>query len=373
MSSKKSGGDDTVLVTGFPSFTAKRMILKLLEAKATKRVFILVQHNQSAEATEFGTTLPSEQRRKLNVFVGDVTNMDLGLSGKEYQRLVSELTHIHHMAARFYLGVTKDLVQQVNVGGTRGTLELALECEKLKRYCFWSTVHVSGERDGVIMEDELYVGQRFRNPYEHSKYAAEKIVRSMSRRVPSSIFRPGIIVGDSRTGEIGRFDGPYHLMLVLMGGPFDLQFPLPGRGVGPLHIVPVDYVIDAAYALSRMPETVSKTFHIVDPCPLSAKSIYELVADRAHLSIPKSVIPQSVAKAVLKIPWAGKLMGSPRTLMEGFNQQVYYNCRNTLDALRHTDIWCPPFERYADNLLQFAKVMQVAHRRSDEEAVDPLD
>lgn len=362
---------EATLVTGLPSFTARRMVLKLLDVSDSGRVFALVRHPDAADVEEFVATLSEDARKRIKILIGDVTSMDLGLSGKEYRTLVEELRCIHHLAARYHVGASKEEVQQVNVGGTRGALELALECARLRRFVFWSTVNVSGDREGVVMEDELYVGQRFRNSYEHSKYAAEKIVRSLSRRVPSTILRPGIIVGDSRTGEIDRLDGPYHLVRVLMNGPFDLQLPLPGRGVGPLHLVPIDYVIEAGHALATMDRTISKTFHLVDPCPLSARSAYQLVADRADRRVSRAVIPHGMAKAMLRLPWAGKLRGSPRTIMEGFNQQVLYNARNTLEALRGTRIWCPPFDSYVDNLVRFVKQAQKS-RRQDDDTIDPL-
>ncbi|MBW2734403.1 MAG: SDR family oxidoreductase [Deltaproteobacteria bacterium] len=364
---------DTTLVTGFPSFTARKMILKVLGERDDERVFALVRHRDSGELSEFISMLSADQQRRTVPLVGDVTSMDLGLSGKEYRRLVEDVSCIHHMAARFHLGSKASLVEQLNVGGTRGVLELALECAHLRRFCFWSTVHVSGDREGVVMEEELDVGQRFRNVYEESKFEAEKVVRSMSRRVPVTVLRPGIIVGDSQTGEIGRYDGPYHLAAVLMHSPFDLQLPLPGRGDGPLHLVPVDYVVDAAYALARMDGTVSRTFHLVDPAPLSARSIFELVAERAHRKVPSAVLPSAVARLLLRLPWVGELKGAPKTLMEGFNQVVFYNPRNTLEALRGSGVWCPPFERYVDNLVRFVKDSQAARRRGEEETLDPLD
>ena len=366
---------DTTLVTGFPSFTAARMIRKLLATRENERVFMLVRHQDTADINDFVAALPESWQRRLNALIGDVTSMDLGLSGKEYRTLVEEVTCIHHMAARYHLGATRQAVDQLNVGGTRGILELALECNRLRRFCFWSTVHVSGDREGMVMEDELDAGQRFRNGYEESKFRAEQVVRSMSRRVPSTILRPGIVIGDASTGEIGRYDGPYHLMAVLMNSPFDLQLPLPGRGEGPLHVVPVDYVVDAAYTLARMEEAVSKTFHIVDPAPLSARCVYELVADRAHRKVPKAVIPTAVARALLKmpIPWVGGLKGSPKTIMEGFNQLVFYNCRNTLEALRGTDVWCPPFDRYVDNVVRYLRDRQASRRRQDDDVLDPLE
>jgi thioester reductase-like protein len=366
--------EDSTLVTGFPSYTAKRMVLKLLAADAGERVFLLVREKHTADCEEFAAALPPAQRKRLQVLVGDVSAMDLGLSGKEYRTLATELTNIHHMAAHLHTGGREKLVQQVNVGGTRGTLELALECRRLRRYNFWSTVFVSGDREGVIMEDELACGQGFRNEYEHSKYAAEKIVRSMSRRVPASIYRPGIIVGDSRSGEIDRFDGPYHLMVLIVESPLDLQLPLPSAGNAPLHLVPIDYVIDAAYLLSRTETAVSKTFHLVDPCPLSARSVYQLVAERAHRKPPRGVLPPAIARALLKLPGLSRLGPSPHTMLEGFTHNVYYNCRNALDALRHEDVWCPPFETYVDNLVRYVKDARAARRRRiDDEVADPLD
>ncbi|PID38633.1 MAG: epimerase [Proteobacteria bacterium] len=362
---------DTTLVTGFPSYTARRMIDRLLGAG--QRVFMLVRHQDSLHISEYLSTLEEEVQRRLLSMIGDPTSMDLGLSGKEYRLLVNEVTCIHHLAGRYHLGATPEEVEQLNVGGTRGVLELALECRALRRFCFWSTVHVSGDREGVVMEGELDCGQTFRNAYEESKYKAEQVVRSMSRRVPSTILRPGIIIGDSTSGVIERYDGPYHLMRVLMNSPFDLQLPLPGRGDGPLHVVPIDYVIEAGYTLAQLEETVSKTFHLVDPAPLSGRAIYELVADRAHRKVPRAVIPSAVARVLLKLPlpWVGDLRGSPKTIMEGFNQLVYYNARNTLEALRGSNVWCPPFERYVDNVVRFLK--DTSARRGDDEVPDPLD
>ncbi len=368
-----NGIKDSTLVTGFPSYTAKRMILKLLSADPEEYVHILLRNKSASDAEEFTSLLPPNDRKRVTVLIGDVSSMDLGLSGKEYRTLVSEITNIHHMAAHLHLGASKEVVQQVNVGGTRGVLELALECRRLRRFNFWSTVHVSGDREGVIMEDELVCGQKFINHYEHSKYAAEKIVRSMSRRIPSTVFRPGIIVGDSKTGEIDRFDGPYHLMVLIVDSPVDFHMPLPGRGNSPLHLVPIDYVIEAGYTLSRMEETVSKTYHLIDPCPLSAKSVYQLVAERAHRKVPLGVIPAGIAKTLLKLPGISRMGLSARTLLEGFERNVYYNSRNTLEALRKSDVWCPPFETYVDNLVRYVKDVRAARRRHlDDDIQDPL-
>lgn len=345
------------LITGFPAFTARRMALKVLEACPDEQVVLLAPKDQRSAGELFCASLSPSQKGRVVIMHGDVTSMDLGLSGQEYRTLQRDVTWIHHMAARYHLGAPRELVEQTNVNGTRAVLELSLECERLRRFCFWSTIHVAGDREGVVMEEELDHGQTFRNSYESTKFAAERVVRQMSRRVPCTVLRPGIVVGDSRSGEIGPYDGPYHLMTVLINGPFDLRLPMPGRGDGPLHLVPIDFVIEVAHHLSRLDRAVSKTFHLVDPAPLSARSIFHLVAERAQRRPARVNIPSTIAKAMLKLPlpWVGELKGAPKTIMEGFNQHVIYNARNTLEALRGTEIWCPPIEHYVDNLVRFAK------------------
>src|SRR5262249_18746385 len=145
----------------------------------------------------------------------------------------------------------------------------------------WSTAAVSGKRKGVILEEELDEGQSFRNVYEATKFEAEKLARSAARRMPVTVLRPGIIVGDSSTGEIGRLDGPYCLMLFIVQGPLDVGLPLPGRGAAPMHLVPIDFVVDAAAALARDERAAGGTYHLTDPNPFAARQIYDLVAERA--------------------------------------------------------------------------------------------
>src|SRR4029079_1733814 len=93
--------------------------------------------------------------------------------------------------------------------------------------------------------------------------------------------------GDSRTGEIDRFDGPYYLGILLVTSPLNIPLPLPGNGVAPLNVVPVDFVVDAFFFLSRDPRAAGKTFHLVDPNPMSARRVYELIAERANKRLPR--------------------------------------------------------------------------------------
>lgn len=363
-----------VLLTGFPSFTAARMTRKILTSDPRAHVQLLVRDKFVGAAEQLAAGLPADQRARLSNVVGDVCDMDLGLAGHEYRALADQVTTIHHMAGIYYLGVEKKVAERVNVDGTRGVIELARECRRLRRLVHWSTAAVSGRRKGVILEEELDEGQSFHNFYEETKFEAEKLARAAQRRLPVTILRPGVIVGDSRTGEIDKFDGPYFLMMLILQSPLDVHLPLPGRGVAPLHLVPVDYVIDAAYQLAIDERAAGGTFHLTDPLPLSAKQIYELVAERAHRKRPRGFIPSGLAKAIMRTPGLDRLARAPRTFLESIDDLAFYNPRHALGLLDGTGIKCPPFDAYVDHLLRYVREVHAARRQKlEDEVFDPFE
>lgn len=282
-------------------------------------------------------------------------DIDLGLSGPEVRRLTQTVEIVHHMAAIYFLGVDAQTIRQVNIEGTQAVLRLALEMPHLRRFCHYSTAFVAGSRSGVVHEEELDCGQRFRNIYEETKFAAEKLARMAMRDLPISVFRPSLIVGDSKSGEIDRFAGPYYLMNAIVNLPIDIHLPLPGKGDNPLNLVPIDFVIDAAYALSHHERAVGHTFHLTDSNPLPARRVFELVAEHAGKKLPKGQIPASVTQLLLRIPGLERLTRPPRQFLEQFNQLALFNNSNTLQLLAGTGIVCPPFESYVGRLVSFLR------------------
>jgi thioester reductase-like protein len=365
---------DVTLVTGFPSFTARRLARRLLDSDPRESLFMLTRQKFRPQMEQFLGALTPAQKKRVRVLEGDVCDMDLGLTGGEYKALGQEITNIHHAAAVYYLGAKRELVEQVNVDGTRTMLELAGDCSKLRRFTHWSTAEVSGARSGVILEEELDCGQRFRNVYEETKFRAERMVRESMRRLPITVLRPGVIVGDSKTGEIDKFDGPYYLLVLIVSSPLDVHLPLPGRGSAPLNLVPIDFVADAAVTLSRDPRAAGGTFHLTDPCPFSARTVYELVAQRADKKAPRGVIPAGLARALLKAPGLERLARAPLAFLEAFNHLALYNCRHTVALLAESGVHCPPFDDYVENLVRYVREVQAQKRqRLEEEAVDPFD
>ena len=353
----------TALLTGYPTFTARRM-LELLLGRGHS-VYLLVQDKFHRQAKEYVDSLAlPEVGQKVELMVGDVMDLDLGLSGAEIREILDNVELVYHMAGIYYLGVDARTTHHVNVEGTRTMLELAAGMRSLERFTFMSTAFVAGMRQGVIREEDLYRGQRFRNEYERSKLEAEKLCRRAMSTIPVSVVRPSIIVGDSTTGEIDKTDGPYYLINAIVNLPVDIHIPLPGRGDHPLNMVPVDYVVAATYHISRDPTAVGRTFHLTDPNPLSARQVFEIVAKKAGRKPPRGTFPVSLSKALLRIPGIGRLTQNPRLFLHQFNQLVIFNNAGALEVLSKTGLTCPPFEAYAENLVSYVKKVGQEGQRS---------
>ena len=365
---------EVVLITGFPAFTAKRMALKVLSADRDAIVFLLARAKFVEAARELSRGLPADQARRLEVIEGDVCDMDLGLSGPEYKVLAGEVTTIHHMAGIYYLGVDRATARRVNVQGTRGILELATEAVRLRRICHWSTASVSGKRRGVILEEELDEGQGFHNFYEETKFEAEKLARAAQRSLPLTVLRPAVIVGDSANGEIDKLDGPYYLLVLIATTAAQVRVPLPGRGTAPLHLVPIDYVIDAGYFLSRDERAAGRTFHLTDPNPLPARRVYQLCAELSQRKLARGFLPTGLAKTLLRTPGIDRLARGPLSFLESFDMQCFYNSRHATALLEPAGIKCPSFDDYAENLVGFVRSVHAARRQKlEDEVFDPFD
>jgi thioester reductase-like protein len=368
----RPGCDEVVLLTGFPSFVARRMCAELLATPGTF-VHAVVRPKLFADARGALDLFSLGERSRVNLLEGDVAAMDLGLSRDELEMLAREVDRIHHCAEISYHGADRTVAEQVNVGGTREILEVAAACPRLKCVVVHSTAGVSGDRTGIVMEGDLKKGQTFRNVYEETKAHGEKLARAAMSRIPVAIVRPATMVGDSTTGEIDRFDGPYLLILLIVASPPDVALPLPGRGDAPLNLVPVDYVVRAARAIGLDPRAPGRTFHLVDPAPLPTRRVFELVARAGGKRGPRGSIPANIAKALLRTPGLDRIAKSPRAFLDMLVTEVAYDATNAHELLAGTGIECPPFDSYVDKLVDYVR-LRVRERREKKSAEvdDPL-
>jgi len=357
-------------VTGFPEFLARRLVQQILSAHRDACLTLLmpsslVDQNKERIAQLGGT--------HLEVVTGDLADMHLGLSGDEYERICDGVTDIFHTGEISDLSVPREMIWQANVEGTRNVIELARDCPRLRRLNHYSTCYVSGDRIGVIAEDELDLGQAFRNPYEETKFHAEKLLQRVSGSLPISIYRPSSVVGDSQTGEIDRFEGPYYLGILLVMSPLMVALPLPGEGAAPLNVVPVDFVTRGIWALSDDSRAVGKTFHLVDPSPMSARRVYEIVAEKEKKRLPRFTVSAKAAEMMLRLPLVEKLSRPHRAAISYVNQLAIYNCANTLELLEGTGVRCPPLTSYLDKLITYVQEEYRRRREDVSEVDDPLD
>ena len=363
--------DGATLVTGYPGFIGKRLVEHLAQ-EGTGRIFALVQPGHLDEARGLASRV---RGAPVEVLAGDVTDLHLGLSGEEVERVAGSVSRIFHLAALNQLTVSRELAWRTHVDGTRNVLELAGECRRLERLVHFSTCHVAGAREGVIAEDELDRGQEFRNVWEETKFHAEKAVARAAGTLPITIVRPSTVVGDSRTGEIDRFEGPYALGILLVASPLVVPLPLPGNGIAPLNVVPVDFVVRAAVHLVGDPAAKGRTFHLVDPNPMSVARVYELIAERAHRRIPKLTFPARAAEAVLRLPLLERLTRPQRAALGYINQLAWFTSANSLESLEGTGIRCPRLSTYLDTLIAYVREDYARRKAAEAETLveDPLD
>src|SRR4051794_37820867 len=245
----------TFLLTGFPGFLAGRLAPRLLADDDEARIVALVEPRMLERARALAP-------EGVDVVAGDITDPALGLDAPTYERLASEVVRVFHLAAVYDLAVGAEPAERVNVTGTQHVLDFCRRAARLERHHYVSTAYVAGLRSGLVLESELAAGQAFKNFYESTKFAAEVLVRASMDAVPTTVYRPAIVVGDSRTGQTQKFDGPYYLLRTYAAakGPL-LQI---GRGDAPFNVVPVDFVIDALAAGARDERAAGHTLHLVD-------------------------------------------------------------------------------------------------------------
>jgi len=343
-----------VLITGMPNFVAVRLLWTLLDAEPKTHVALVVR-GDLVERTEAELSRRVGVRSRVRVLRGDVVAPDLGLVDEDLERVLRETTDIYHLASIYHLGVAKNRAEEVNIQGTRHVLDIARRCDRLERLNHYSTAFVAGDRAGVILEGELETGQKFRNTFERTKFTAELEIRRAMHDLPISVYRPSMLVGDSETGEIDALDGPYFFFQLIVNNPTRLPVPLPSAAMHPLNVVPVDYVTRAMHAISIGENNVGRTFHLVDPNPISARDAFRMIAEHAERSAPRGRMPHWLAQRLLALPPVERLTRQGRAFLHELDSLTIFNSMNTMAALRHTGIIAPPFPTYVDRLVRYVQ------------------
>ncbi len=340
------------LITGFPGFIGRLLVARLLQQEPDLTIVALVEERMLEPARQAAAEIGGD---RIEVVQGDISDRKLGLTDSDHERIVSEVRRVYHLAAIYDLAVPIELAQRVNVDGTGNVLELCARAKNLERLAYISTAYVAGLRRGVVYEHELVMGQGFKNHYESTKFQAEVWARRYMDRVPTTILRPAIVVGDSRTGETQKFDGPYYLLKAVSRAKKANQ-PLMhfGRANSPFNVVPVDYVVEAIATAAAAPETRGETLHLVDPEPLSGGELLTALAHHYGGPVPKGRIPPALAELALRLPPVQQRFGgTPRESIAYLNHPVVFDLRRCVDLLGARGLTPPRFTDYVEPMVSF--------------------
>jgi thioester reductase-like protein len=344
--------DRTILLTGFPGFIGARLIPRLLADDPGARVVALVEPRMVARAEEAAARLGLGER--LAIQPGDITKVRMDLDAATHERLASETVAVHHLAAVYDLAVRPSVAERVNIVGTAMVLDFCRACPRLERHNYVSTAYVAGARTGEVLESELDEGQEFKNHYESTKFAAEVLVRaSMGEGVPTTVYRPAIVVGDSRSGETQKFDGPYYMLRTLAAlrrGPL-AQI---GNPEALFNVVPVDFVIDAIAAGARDDDAIGHTLHLTDPEPLSSAEIFTLLARTYAGREPAYQAPPALLDQSMRLALVRRLFGgTPRESLRYLNHPVRFDTAQAGAVLGRKGLRCPRLPEYVGPIVDF--------------------
>jgi thioester reductase-like protein len=379
----RTGG--AVLITGVTGFVGMELLGRYLEG-SERPIYALIRapHEAAADLRLRGALISLYGREdayadRVVAVPGDIERDGLGLERADRRQICERVTDIVHAAASVSFSDPLDQAREANLAGTRRMLELGQDCvlgaTGLRRFSYVSTAYVAGDHAGTFGEDELDVGQRFRNSYERSKFEAESLVHDHSDHLPVQVFRPSIVVGESATGWTNSFNVLYPPLKAFARGATPL---IPGRPSTPVDVVPVDSVADAVFELSARELAGNETYHLVSGPDATTAGRLARMAARYFDRRPPRMLPPWLYRRVVHPLLLRRAEGRRRRALERtealfpyFSMRVRFDDRRARSRLRPAGIGAPPLEQYFTRLLDFALRARWGRREAGRaEAVD---
>ncbi|HMW17810.1 MAG TPA: SDR family oxidoreductase [Accumulibacter sp.] len=353
-------------LTGATGFIGKRLVAKLL-ARPEAVVYFLTRSSAPDRLQDLYEYWQCDEKRAIPI-CGDLTQVDLGIAPDDLAAMTGRIDHFFHLAAIYDLKACAEEQQRVNVEGTRHTVRLA---ERLgsRRFHHVSSIAAAGLFEGLFREDMFDEAENLAHPYFRTKHDAEAVVRRECQ-VPWLIFRPAIVVGDSRTGEMDKVDGPYYFFKLIQKMRKLLPPWMPTIGIegGRVNVVPVDFVVAAMDHIAHLDNLTSNCFHLTDPAPMRVGDLLNTFARAAHapemsMRINAALIgfiPRSVRKTMFALTPIRRIrnavmkdLGLPDDFLNFVNYPTRFDCRETMRALKGSGIAVPPLDSYAWRLWDY--------------------
>ncbi len=353
-------------VTGATGFIGKRLVAKLLE-KPAATVYFLTRDKSPERLQALYDYWKTDKAHAIPV-VGDLRQPALGVSKADVQKLKGKVHHYYHLAAVYDLKASAADQMAANVDGTRNAVQLA---HQVSAGCFHhvSSIAAAGLFEGIFREDMFEEAENLDHPYFGTKHESERIVRTECK-IPWRVYRPGVVVGDSRTGEAEKVDGPYYFFKLIQKMRRILPPWMPSIGLegGRINIVPVDFVVDALAHISHLKNLDGKCFHLTDPHPMRVGDVLNVFARAGHA--PQMVmrinaallgfIPRSVRKTLMALTPVRRIrnaimkdLGLPEDIMQFVNYPTRFDSKETEKVLAGSGISVPPLDSYAWKLWDY--------------------
>ncbi len=354
----------TYFVTGATGFIGRHLVERLLERDGD--IHVLVREGSQGRLDELIARWGQPERIK--TVIGDLNEPRLGVSEEQIAALKGSIEHFFHLAAIYDMTAPAEANEQLNVQGTANAVDLAnaLSVGQLHHV---SSVAAAGEFKGFFREDMFDEGQKLPSSYHRTKFESEKLVREQSS-VPWRVYRPAIVVGHSKTGEMDKIDGPYYFFKAIKKARFALPewFPLIGPELGYTNIVPVDFVAAAMDHIAHQPGLNFQAFHLTNPKPLRVGESLNAFAEAAHapklaIRVDKRLtdaLPKGTLSMLMKLPQARDIrrtlladFGIPEEVIDHMALRPQFDTRDTEKVLQGSGIEVPELHTYADKLWDY--------------------
>ncbi len=355
----------TYFVTGATGFIGRHLVSNLLKRKGD--VHVLVRKQSQGKLKELVERMGWDAKRVIAV-TGDLSKPKLGVSAAQMKSLQGKIKHVFHLAAVYDLAASAEAQVGPNVDGTRHAVQFA---ESVAAKCFHhtSSIAVAGYYSGVFREDMFDEAENLDHPYFRTKHESEKIVREACT-VPYRIYRPGVVIGHSKTVEIDKIDGPYYFfgLIKKMREALPPWMPTIGIEGGRVNMVPVDYVADAMDHIAHKAGLDGGVFHLTDPAPRRIGEVLNLFARAGHAPQMSmrldarmfSFVPAPVRMALSNLAPVKRItgmllkdLGIPKEVLGFINYPTRFDNRDTERALKGSGIRVPELEDYAWRLWDY--------------------
>ena len=359
-------------VTGATGFIGRRLVERLLENRQGD-VYVLVRESSRARLDDllerWGVAAGGKAAERVKPVTGDLRRPLLGIEESDVAELHGKIDHFFHLAAVYDMTAPAERNTAVNVGGTTHAVELA---RALDAGCLHhvSSIAVAGTYRGVFDESMFDENQRLPSPYHRTKFESERIVREQPY-VPWRVYRPGIVVGDSKTGEMDKIDGPYYFFKAIQRARRVVPewVPLVGVDLGYTNVVPVDWVAGALEHIAHQPDLDGQAFHLTDPRPQKVTDLLNELSEAAHaprfaVNVDKRVVdavpkwPLALAAALPPFKQISDLalreLGIPREVLGHMELVPRFDSHEAARALAGSQLeQPPPLREYAPRLWDY--------------------